>query len=306
MRRARTVLAAIVLVQVMVFAASCSPGSDEPSDLGSDGSLSVVASFYPLAEATERVGGAPLEVVNLTPPGVEPHDLELSPDQVEQIATADLVLYMGQGFQPAVEEAVAAVAEGETLDVLDGMTLRPGTEEAEAVDPHVWLSPVLMQDIVDRVATSLEVLDPDRSAIFAANARTYDASLAALDEEFRTGLQDCDRRLLVSAHAAFGYLAAEYDLQQEAISGLSPEAEPSAEQLASIVEVIRAQGVTTVYTEALVSPKLAQTLADEASVTTAVLDPLEGLTQAQVDAGEGYASVMRDNLAALRDGLGCS
>jgi len=287
---------------VGLILAACSSSSGPESD-GS--SIAVVASFYPLAEAAQRVGGDAVQVDNLTPPGVEPHDFELSPDQIESIASADLVLYMGQGFQPAVEDAVDSIAEGETVDVLSSMLLIEGSE-GEGVDPHVWLSPILMRDLVRTVADSLGAIDPNRAAIFDANARRFEQALTSLDGEYRAGLEDCDRRVLVTSHAAFGYLAQEYDLQQEAIAGLSPEAEPSAEQLAAIAADIRAQGVTTVFTETLVSPKLADTLASEAGATTAVLNPLEGLTQEQVDAGEDYLSVMRSNLEALRTGLGCT
>jgi len=268
----------------------------------------VVASFYPLAEAARRVGGATVAVDNLTPPGVEPHDLELSPKEIEAIATADVVLYLGQGFQPAVEDALG-VATGVRVDLLEGIPVRPGPDEGSGdsvTDPHVWLDPTLMSRIVSRVATALTKADPAGAEAFAANARTYRAELAALDEEFRTGLASCARDLIVTSHAAFGYLADRYGLRQEPISGLSPEAEPDPRRLAELADLVRANGVTTIFTEELVSPAVADALARETGATTAVLDPLESLTPAEAAAGEDYLSVMRRNLAALQRGLGCA
>ena len=258
------------------------------------------------------VGGPVVAVTNLTPPGVEPHDLELDPEQVAEIAGADLVLYLGEGFQPAVQDAVDVVAEGEHVDLLQGIgrartTSEPGEPSAgDVVDPHVWLDPVLMRRIVDRIAETLGRLDPAHAAGFRNRADAFDADLAELDEEYRSGLSSCRRRVLVTSHAAFGYLADRYGLTQEPITGLSPEAEPDPERLAQLAADVQRTGTTTIFTETLVSPKVAQTLAREAGVTTAVLNPLEGLTQQQVQAGDDYLSVMRSNLAALRRGLDCA
>ena len=304
-RRTRFAAAALVLV----LAASC--GADADSGSPGDG-LSIVASFYPLSEAAARVGGPLVAVTNLTPPGVEPHDLELDPEQVAEIAGADLVLYLGEGFQPAVQDAVDVVAEGEHVDLLQGIgdtgsTSEPGEPSAgDVVDPHVWLDPVLMRRIVDRIAETLNRLDPSHATGFRTRADAFDADLAELNEEYRSGLSSCSRRVLVTSHAAFGYLADRYGLSQEPITGLSPEAEPDPERLAQLAEDVQRTGTTTIFTETLVSPKVAQTLAREAGVTTAVLNPLEGLTKQQVQAGDDYLSVMRSNLAALRRGLDCA
>jgi zinc transport system substrate-binding protein len=305
LRRTRFVAAALVLV----LAASCGAdtGSGSPGDR-----LSIVASFYPLSEAAARVGGPMVAVTNLTPPGVEPHDLELDPEQVAEIAGADLVLYLGAGFQPAVQDAVDVVAEGEHVDLLQGIgdartTSEPGEPSGDdVVDPHVWLDPVLMRRIVDRNAEMLSRLDPSHAAGFRTRSDAFDADLAELDEEYRSGLSTCRRRVLVTSHAAFGYLADRYGLTQEPITGLSPEAEPDPERLAQLAADVQRTGTTTIFTETLVSPKVAQTLAQEAGVVTAVLNPLEGLTQQQEQAGEDYLSVMRSNLAALRGGLDCA
>jgi zinc transport system substrate-binding protein len=299
----------IILILVVVLATSC--GADAGS-LGPSGDrLSIVASFYPLSEAAERVGGPFVAVTNLTPPGVEPHDLELDPGQVTEIAEADLVLYLGEGFQPAVQDAVGAVAEGERVDLLQGISTMQSTPQpgevstGGVVDPHIWLDPILMRGIVDRIAATLGRLDPGHAAAFHDRAAAFGAELRELDDEYRSGLGSCRRRVLVTSHAAFGYLADRYGLAQEPITGISPEAEPDPARLAQLAADVERTGTTTIFTETLVSPKVAQTLAREAGVVTAVLNPLEGLTPEQVQRGEDYLSVMRSNLAALRRGLDC-
>jgi zinc transport system substrate-binding protein len=269
----------------------------------------VVASFYPLAEAAQQVGGRLVSVTDLTPPGVEPHDLELTPDQLETIAQADLVLYLGGGFQPAVEDALSD-ASGTTLDVsreLRNLPVPSGESEASlTADPHVWLDPVLYSKIVGNVEATLAELRPSDAAVFSRNAKAFEDRLASLDQAYRTGLTDCTRDVIVTSHAAFGYLAERYGLKQEPISGLSPDAEPTPQHLADLKALVERDHVTTIFTEELVSPKVADTLAAETGTTTAVLNPLESLTPAEIRAGQDYVSVMQANLQELRKALDCT
>ncbi len=281
----------IVLVCVAAtcaaVAAGCGAGEEAPT-----GGTDVVAAFYPLAYAAEQVGGPDAAVTNLTPSGAEPHDIELSPRDVERIQRADLVLYVGTGFMPQVEAAVAGRGNG--LDVLEEVE----TLEGDAgVDPHVWLDPLRYASVAERIARELG--DPSAGRRLAAR-------LAQLDEDFRAGLSRCERREVVTSHAAFAYLAHAYRLEQVALAGLAPEAEPSARALESLVADVRRLGATTVFVEPLVSPVVAETVAREAGVGTAVLDPLEGLDDEQLGRGADYFSVMRANLRALREALGCS
>ena len=255
-------------------------------------STRVVAGFYPLAFAAEQIRGVDVEVTNLTPAGAEPHDLELTPREVEEILDADLVLYLGDGFQPAVEEAVSG-GDVQAIDVLEGLELR---ETDEGVDPHVWLDPTLFAQVVDRIA--LELGD-------ATGARLLVTRLNALDEAYQLGLADCERRDVVTTHDAFGYLADRYELEVIPITGLAPEAEPSPQDLEAVADLVEARGVTTVFTETLLSPEIGETVAREAGATTAVLNPLEGLSEDELVRGDDYFSVMEANLDALRRGLGC-
>jgi zinc transport system substrate-binding protein len=298
--------AALVGASLASLLSGCS-GSGSAAEV--DG-VSVVASFYPLAEAASRVGGDLVSVQNLTPPGVEPHDLELAPDDIEAIANADVIVYLGGGFQPAVEDALAEAEHAVTVDALNAVATNAApaseAEEGLTVDPHVWLDPARYEEIVRAVADALAKADPANEATYAANAQAYIAQIAALDEEFRAGLSDCGRTTIVTSHEAFGYLADAYGLTQVGILGLSPEAEPDPRRLAELRDLVEREGVTTIFAEELVSPKVAETLASEAGVQVAVLNPIESLTDAQEKAGEDYLSVMRENLDTLRKALDCA
>lgn len=259
----------------------------------------MVAAFYPLQYAAERVGGSGVSVANLTEPGIEPHDLELSAQQVGEIADADLVLYV-KGFQPAVDEAIAQQAPDRAIDVsseISTLTLDG------AADPHVWLDPANMSAIGTAIAERLAEISPDGAAAFAKNSTALSSAMSALSTEYSTALAQCRTRTMVVSHDAFGYLAKAFGLTQVGISGLSPDAEPSPARLREVADVVKSQNVDTIYYETLVDPKVAQTIADETGATAQKLDPLEGL---QPGATGDYASVMRENLTTLAKGQGCS
>ena len=300
--RRASLLRPLVLLPLAAVLAACGT-TTTPSTSGSASQVSVVAGFYPLEWAAEVVGGDRVAVTSLTAPGAEPHDLELTPQQVAAVTDAGLILYVGQ-FQPALDDAVAQSPD-KAVDVAAGLdTLAPPAGEGEAgYDPHVWLDPTNMAAIVETVAQRLTAADPAGAATYSANAAAVEAKLAALDTEWKAGTTTCANRDLVVSHEAFGYLAARYGFTQVGISGLSPDTEPSPAKLAEVADFIRANGVTTVYYETLVDPKVAQTVADETGATTAVLDPLEGLAEGSSD---DYISVMEKNLQTVKDGQGCS
>ena len=285
----RRVWTGLVLAVTVVGLSAC--GSSGPVTTGRP---TAVAAFFPLAATTRALGGPRLLVRDLTPPGVEPHDLELTTDDMDAILDARLVVLMGKGFQPAIESG-ADRRSGPTLRVLD--RLHAGD------NPHVWLDPVRMRRVVGEVAGALERAVPAGRAAVPARAARLDASLRALDRDYRTGLAHCARRDFVTAHDAFGYLAQRYGLRQRAIAGISPEQEPDPQRLAELSDLVRREHLTTVFTERLVSPRVAATLARDAHVRTAVLDPIESAARGATFAG--YLRSMRANLAALRQALGC-
>ncbi len=284
---AAAVVATVLIVVVLIVAVAPSAGAVSKR--------SVVAAFYPVAYAAQRVGGNRVDVTNLTPAGAEPHDLELTPEQIDEILDADVVFDLGQGFQPAVEKA-AEQRDGPTVSLLPD-----GTR-----DPHIWLDPVRMEAIVRRVQRSLTQADPKGRAVYARNADTFVAELDALNDRYAQGLATCTRKVIVTGHEAFGYLARRYGLRQEGVAGLSPDAEPDAQRLGQLADLVKRQGVTTVFTEELVSPRIADTLAREAGVKTDTLNPLEGLTDPEVARGADYVTVMDQNLQKVRRALGCT
>lgn len=267
------------------------------------GKLNVVTAFYPLQFLSERIGGDAVTVTNLTKPGAEPHDVELNPRQVAQVADAGVAVYL-KGFQPAVDAAVAQEAKGRSFDVATVVELMPFDPDADESgrDPHVWLDPVRLATIAGALGDRLARADPAHAADYRSRAGELQGQLQGLDDAYAKSLANCRRRELVTSHEAFGYLAARYGLTQIGITGISPEAEPSPRRLGQVAAEARRTGTTTIFFETLVSPKVADTIAREVGARTAVLDPLEGLTDRNAD----YFSVMRANLAALTTALGCT
>lgn len=297
-------------------------GSGDDGSGGGSGELTVLAGFYPLEWTAARVGGEHVSVSSLTPPGAEAHDLELAPQDVAAVAESDLLVYL-DGFQPALDEAAGSEGGDHAWDAGQAADLVAGEAHAhaedgehaeeehadeeqadeEAVDPHFWLDPTRLATVGDALADRLADLDPDNAAAYEENAAALRGDLEALDQEMETALAACSVSTLVTSHDAFGYLGDRYGLDVVGISGLSPSQEPDPAQLAEIATLVRDRGVTTVYTETLVDPAVAETVAEEAGARTAVLDPIEGLTDESE--GEDYLQVMRANLATLQEGQSC-
>jgi zinc transport system substrate-binding protein len=338
--------AALVVPFLSAFAlTACSTGSPSGSEGTAGGggeSLKVMASFYPLQYVTEQVGGDLVQVESLTPPGTEPHDLELSPASVAAVEKSAVVVYLS-GFQPAVDEAIKQAAPAHALDVSaeaalpaghseeehasEGATSGTGAAPSEAEpseaahseeahseeaghaseahagkDLHFWLDPERLAHTASAVAGQLGEADPENAAAYKANAEALATKLTTLDKDFSQGLATCKTRTMVVSHEAYGYLAEKYKLKQVGISGLSPDTEPSPARLAEIGKVVKDEGVSTIFTETLVNPKVAETLAADLGTKTAVLDPLEGLA----DESSDYEKIMRKNLGALRSALNCA
>ncbi|ACZ21308.1 ABC-type metal ion transport system, periplasmic component/surface adhesin [Sanguibacter keddieii DSM 10542] len=289
------------------------------ADTPDDGRLQVLASFYPLQFITQEIGGDLVDVTSLTPSGAEPHDLELSPAAARSVGDADLVVYLSD-FQPAVDDAIAQrepahVVDAATSAHLEAHELQGESEDEHgeehstddghdhgALDPHFWLDPERLADVSEDVVAELSAIDPDNADTYAQRGDDLVASLTELDTTFADGLAQCDSQLLVTSHEAFGYLAERYGLEQVGISGIDPEGEPSPARIKEVSAIIKDRGVTTIYFETLVSPKVTETLAADLGITSAVLDPLESLTDPDGD----YRSVMLSNLEALQSGLGCA
>ncbi|MEX0789768.1 MAG: metal ABC transporter substrate-binding protein [Actinomycetota bacterium] len=269
--------------------AACGGGSEEEDN----SRRSIITAFYPLTFVAASVAGDEADVGSITPAGVEPHDLELTAAQVRRVSDADLLIYIGQGFQPALDRLVPEVAN--TLDVL---TVRP--PGARADDPHIWLDPSLMVGMTDTVVSAMSQVDPGNAEIYRENADELISQINALDDAFSNGLSRCERRTIVTTHESFGYLADRFNLEQVGIAGIDPDQEPSARRLNEVAEIVEDQDITTIFFETLLPEDLADAVASETGADTAVLDPLES-----PPATGDYISAMRANLSALRMALGC-
>lgn len=311
---------------VVLLLTGCGGSDDEGGAGSSSGDRPrVVAGFYPLEYLAERIGGDTIELVTLTSPGVDPHDLELSPRDVGTVGSADLVLY-ASGMQAAVDAAVeqqnpdhvvdAAVAAGlVTLvdhhdDDQDHDDQHDGTESVDdghdhgEVDPHFWLDPNRYADVAQAVSDELSAVDPANAASYQANVEELIDQLTDLDEGYRTGLESCEYTEVITTHAAFGYLTDRYGLVQIPMTGISPESEPSPGRMAQITRQVDELGVPTIYSEIIAGTQIADTIANETGVNVVQLDPIEGLSDASP--GEDYLEIMEANLEALRTGQVCS
>ncbi|MDO5287854.1 MAG: metal ABC transporter substrate-binding protein [Actinomycetia bacterium] len=317
----RAILAAGAIV--LLTASGCAPSST-PAGPGTGSKVAVVTSFYPLQFVAERVGGDSVAVTMLTQPGAEPHDLELTSKQVASLSTAGLVIYQ-KGFQPAVDKAVAEQKPKHALDVTtvvplhqkgrdhDSLPASPSTSTThgdhdhdhkhEGADPHSWLDPTTVATYAKAVSQQLSQVDPGHAADYTKRAEALAAELNQLDKDFSTGLSSCQRKVFITSHEAFHYLAERYGLEQVAVAGLSPENEPSPARVAEVQKIAKEHGVTTIFYETLVSPKVSEALAKDLGLKTDVLDPVEGLTDQS--RGTTYTEVMRANLTALRTANGC-
>ena len=339
----KRILAAACAAATALALSACTSTASSGDSSSKDGSLTVMASFYPLKYLAEKVGGEHISVTSLTPDGAEPHDLELSPKMVDSLSSADAVIYLA-GFQSAVDEAIEQQAPKTVIDVSSaaelveaGSDANHPAEEEEATDetqsgeteahdhdheghdheghdhaghdhhhdmsadPHCWLDPVRMAKAATLVGDKLAEADSAHADTYKANAKALAEELTTLGDTLVTKTSKCQVKTFVTAHTAFGYLADRTGLTQVGISGLDPESSPSPARLAEIAQIAKEQGVTTIFTEALIDPKVAQTLADDLGITTAVLDPIES----QTDASKDYAAVMQANIDALTKANNC-
>ncbi|MFI0444719.1 metal ABC transporter substrate-binding protein [Actinomadura sp. 6N118] len=306
-------LAAAALFGLTACGGADSDGTTTSGSGGGSGKTKIVASFYPMAWLAEKVGGGHVSVETLTKPGAEPHDLELTARQVADVQKADFAVYV-KGVQPAMDDAVAKHAKDKSLDAVSVVKTLPAAPEDEheaegkehegeelTYDPHVWLDPNRMATIATTLGDRLAAADSGHAADYKANAKALAGQLAVLDQSYSQGLNGAKGKTIVTAHAAFGYLANRYGLKQVPIAGVDPTSEPSPKRVAELTHEVREAGATTIFTETLVSPKVAESLAREAKVKTAVLDPIEGIAEGSSD---DYMSIMKKNLETLRTALG--
>lgn len=291
-----------------------------------DAGVTVATALYPIAEIVQRVGGDVVDVVNLTPPGTDAHDVELTAKQVKRLEESDVVFYFGNDFQPVVEKAITSLQDIAHVNLFDSVELLGATigefdnhnhaedKHSDATfDPHVWLDPANMIAMTKTVASVLSTTNPENSAKFAANSDAYIKELSALGEYLDSEIgiskgqltSKCAHKNLYTAHQGFRYLAHRAKLVLTPIAGINPDEQVSAQYLESLSRSLRGKDITIFY-ESLISSSAAEALATSLNVQTDVLNPVEGLSQADIDNGVTYISAQRDNIKKIAQALGCS
>lgn len=289
----------IILVTLILFFSFTTGCIEQPEE--SD-KIRVVATFYPLYEFSSRIGGEKVDVSTLIPAGVEPHDWEPGPRDIIKLESAQVFVYNGAGLEPFVEGMLERIEPGklEVVDTSKGIELIKTLGEP---DPHIWLDPILAKQQVENIEEALVKTDPRNSEYYRANANALKQELEELHEEITRELAPAGKRVFISSHTAFSYFAIRYNLEQIAITGLSPEIEPGPAEIVEIVKLARDHGVKYIFFEPLVSPRLSEVIAKEVGAQTLVLNPIEGLTEDEIKQGKNYFTLMRENLDNLKTAL---
>ena len=284
----------LILLMLVLLIAGC--GSEEKA---AQNKLQVAASFYPMAEFARNVGGDKVEVTMLVPDGAEAHDWEPSPTDLAKLGRAQVFVYNGI-VESWAEQAIAALNERKLVAVQAGKDLyaRQGKQ-----DPHVWISPKKAIIEVNRITDALCQADQDNAAYYQGNRDKYVEKLHALDKQLSQLTAKAPRKVFVTAHAAFGHLADDYGLQQLAVNGLSPTAEPTPADLQNLIKVVEKEKIEYIFFETLTDPKTAELLAKETGAKTAVLDPLEGLSKEGRAKNLDYLQIMQQNIHNLNIAL---
>lgn len=311
--RGRTAAAALLAATLLVVGGVAGYGLYRAESGGQtfsdDGRLKVMASFYPMYDFARKVGGDKVEVKDMVPAGTEPHDWEPAATDIRNLEDADVFVYNGADLEHWAEDVLATLENKELVvtEASDGVELLDGEGDHahgdNGKDPHVWLDPLRAKQEMENICDAFCKADPENRGYYEANYERYAAEFNKLDQEFREGLEATKSRDIIVAHEAFGYLCNAYDLEQLAIEGLTPDSEPDPAKMQEVIEYAKKYDIHTIFFEELASPKVAETVAQEVDAVTAVLNPIEGLSEEDTEAGEDYFSVMRKNLAALKKAL---
>jgi len=299
----RTLILFVLIIFLVLFLIYFTLGRNR---IISTSKVNVVASIYPLAYFAQEIGGERVHVVSITPSGAEPHDYDLTSRDIINIENSKLLLL--NGLVEPWGESIKKAVEGKNIlvaEVGDGLFTTNQQGDMATLDPHVWISPPLAKKEVENIFAALVKIDSGNENYYNLNKRSLIAKLDSLDKEFGNSLKNCISRNVVVSHAAFGYLTSSYGLVQVPISGLSPDAEPSLKKLSEISDFARKNNIKYIFFESLVSSKLSETIASEVGAKTLVLNPLEGLTKAEIAQGEDYFSIMKRNLENLKTALEC-
>lgn len=302
----------LLLVIPMLFTIGCSKENKENEN--SEGKIKIYTSIYPLYDFAKKVGGDKVDVTNLVPAGTEPHDWEISTSDIVNLEKADMLIYNGAGIENWTDKVISTLENKDIVYVKtsEGLDIHKiGEKDSQednkhshgSYDPHTWLSIKNAKQEMENIKNALAKYDPDNADYYEDNYEKYAKKFDELDKKYSDTLGPIKNKTIIVAHEAFGYLCEEYDINQEGIEGLTPDSEPDPARMRQIIKFAKKNNVKTIFFEELVSPKVAQTIAKEINAKTEVLNPLEGLSEEQINNGEDYFSVMEKNLEVLYESM---
>ena len=292
-------LLGVSLIALLCFVLKVGLFDSSPPTHSQDQKIKVVASFYPIYFFAAQIGGDRVEVENITPSGAEPHDYEPTARDLAGIENSALLILNGGNLEAWGNKIKDNLSGGKVVVITAG-------DDLITQDAHVWLDPILAKKEAQNIAQGLVKIDPRGSSYFENNLKTLEIKFDKLDNDYRNGLINCEEGNIITSHAAFGSLAARYQLEQISIAGLSPDEEPSPQKMAEIVKFAKDNNIKYIFFESLVSPKLSETIATEVGAKTLVLDPIEGISEEGMQKGKDYFSIMEDNLKNLKEALQCT
>lgn len=296
MKKHKSLLIILLILSMVFTTLGCTKKSDVIPSKDS-GTLTIYTTFYPLYDFTKKIAGDKVEVINLTPAGVEPHDFELSPKQVAMLYDADVFIFLGEAMEPWAKKLQDQLtAKGVTV-------VEAGNGLIQENDPHIWLDPSLAKEVSTRIYEGISSVDPEKEPLYQENLASLLKKFDELDKELVEVFSQAKKREVVTDHAILGYLARRYDLNPRAVTGLSPQEEPSPKRMAELAEFCKTHDVKYIFTQRGESSKLSETLAHEVGADILELNPLESLTEDELKAGEDYFSIMEKNLIQIKKAL---
>lgn len=295
------------VVLTMAVLSGCTAKTSVDKNPTEDKKISVYTSFYVMYDLAKKIGGDKINLTNLVPAGTEPHDWEPTPTDVANIEKSNVLIYNGAGMESWMDkiletinnDKLIAVETSKDLKLLDNVH----EDEDLKYDPHVWLNPMLAKKQMESIKNALVEADPANKDYYETNYNNNAKKFDDLDKEFKDTIDKFQKKDIVVAHQAFGYLCDAYGLKQVAIEGLNAESEPTPAKMAEVTKFAKENNVKYIFFEELISPKVSETIAKEIGAKTEVLNPLEGLEEEDIKAGKEYFSVMRENLEALKKAL---
>lgn len=302
MKKISIILIIPVIIFIVLYGISLKGESfpDRNFPFADKSKIMVTASFYPIYFFSSEIGGERAAVWDITPAGSQPHEYEPTAQDIARITQSKMFVLNG-GMIDAWGDKIKDELKGN-----DVVVVHAGAGLTKSPDPHYWLDPVLAKEMAANIEKGFAQIDEKDTSIFKKNLRELDGKLDRLDAEYRQGLSKCGRSDFITSHTAFAYLAARYGLNQIAISGISPDEEPSSRKLTEIADLVRKENIKVIFFESLASPRLSETIAQETGAETLVLDPVEGISESSIKAGKDYFSAMRQNLVNLKKALQCT